>query len=193
MHTTVLAMILRSSQKLRLSTYQVSSSFPVIVGVASPAHLPGAGDARLDGTVQAAVLAVVAEQFLLHDGPGADHAHVPGEYVDELGEFVEARSPQEFPDPGDAGILLEFETLFPFRSGGRVPRKDLLQSAIRVHVHGAEFKTAEFLAGGGDAPMPIEHRTAVLDLDEQGDQEHERQGGDQNQGRKRQVEHPLAA
>jgi len=52
-------------------------AFLVVDGVAAFGDLPEAGDAGLDGTVDAAVFTVVITKLLMYDRPGADDAHLP--------------------------------------------------------------------------------------------------------------------
>ena len=53
------------------------------------------------------MIAVFA-QFRLDDGAGADQAHLAPHNVPELGQLVEAGSPEEAPDRGDPRIIVEF-------------------------------------------------------------------------------------
>lgn len=74
---------------------------------------------------------------LLNNKPGADHAHLPAQHVDELGQLVEARLAQESPQPGHPGVVFQLEGLRPFAPRRRVALQDLFQLAVGVHAHGA--------------------------------------------------------
>ena len=55
----------------------------IVSGVASPGHLPQPGDSGTHGAIRPESLPI-ERNLSLHDGPGADHAHLPDQYVPKL-------------------------------------------------------------------------------------------------------------
>ena len=108
-------MIFRSSHGERCSTYQTSSSMPLLPGQArAPVDLRPAGDAGPH--LEAAPLARrVALHLIGEGGAGTDEAHVAADDVPELWQLVERQPPQHPPRTRDARIA------FVDREAGALP------------------------------------------------------------------------
>ena len=96
-----------------------------IVYIASAAGLPHAGDAGKDGIVFFNEL-VISFHFRLHDRPGAYEAHLTFEYVQKLGQLIEAGLSKESATLCDAGIVLQFEFSIPFLFRRRIGREEVV-------------------------------------------------------------------
>jgi len=94
-------------------------------------------------------------------GPGTHQAHLPGQHVPKLRQFIQTGAPQEVPEPGDAGI--------PLGSPLRAER-------LGIGAHGAEFietKTTPILA---DSLLGIERRSRGIPADEHDERQHKGPG-----------------
>lgn len=96
-----------------------------VVDVAATAGLPHAGDAGQDGVVLFDI-SPIPRNFLLDDGTGTDEAHFAFEYVQELGQLIEAGLSKEGAALGDAGIVLQFEFSIPFFFRRRIGREEVV-------------------------------------------------------------------
>lgn len=96
-----------------------------IVDIASSAGLPHAGDAGEDGVVLLDIFPI-PRNFLLDDGTGTDEAHFAFEYIQELGQFIEAGLSKEGAALCDAGIVLQFEFSIPFFFRRRIGREEVV-------------------------------------------------------------------
>src|SRR5437016_9174762 len=102
-------------------------------------------------------------------GARTNQAHIPFQHIPELGQFVEAVFPKKAAEPGDAWIISDFEE----RVLALVePAQRVFQSISPVE-HGSEFITNEFLSLFSCAEGCIDDRTRRLELDGQGNCEHE--------------------
>src|SRR6478735_5995498 len=87
-----------------------------ITAVAAPAHLPEAGQARWHREALRESLAI-SRDFGFHDRPRPDEAHLPGQDVEQLGQLVQARAPQELPERRNAWIARELLIFCPLPRG----------------------------------------------------------------------------
>ena len=96
-----------------------------VVDVAASAGLPHAGDAGENGVVLLDIFPIPRD-FLLDDRTGTDEAHLTFEYVQELGQFIEAGLSKEGAALCDAGIVLQFEFSIPFFFRRRISREEVV-------------------------------------------------------------------
>ena len=96
-----------------------------VVDVAAAAGLPHASDAGEDGVVLLDIFPI-PRNFLLDDGTGTDEAHFAFEYVQKLGQFIEAGLSKEGAALCDAGIVLQFEFSIPFFFRRRIGREEVV-------------------------------------------------------------------
>ena len=106
----------------------------------------------------------------------ADQAHVALEHAEELRQLVDAGHPHEAAHARDAVV-----------AGGGPAR---LAVFLGVLPHAAELHDLEGLAVLAHAFLPVEHRAAAVELDDQCGQQHDRRGQDQQAGAE-DVEGPL--
>lgn len=92
--------------------------------------------------------------------PGADHAHVTLQNVDELRQFIETCLSQEYAEPGSPGVIL--------RGPARVP----FFTISLGHMHGPEFVHLERLPIEPDAFLNEKYRTTRSEPNQQGGQNH---------------------
>jgi hypothetical protein len=71
----------------------------------------------------------------------------------------------------------------PFGAGGRVSFQNMAQARIGIHAHRAELETGEMPPARTDTTMPEQHRAAVGESHQSGNQQHQRQ--EQSQGAER--------
>ncbi len=93
-------------------------------------------------------------------GPRADDRHVAAQHVEELRELVDARAAQERAHSGGAAV------------GRRSP--DRAGLGLGVDGHRTEFKQVELDAAAPDAPLPVQDRSARLQMHRDSGDEHER-------------------
>ena len=96
-----------------------------IVNIASSAGLPHAGDAGEDGVVLLDIFPIPRD-FLLDDGTRTDETHFAFEYVQKLGQLIEAGLSKESATLCDAGIVLQFEFSIPFFFRRRIGREEMV-------------------------------------------------------------------
>src|SRR5947208_300322 len=124
---------------------------PLLPGKARAAvDLGPAGDARLD--VEPAALAVVVALDLVGERrPRADHAHLAPQHVPELRELVERQAAQDAPHARDA----------------RIPLVDGQPGSLALGAddHGAQLDELELLSASPHAPLAVERRASILELD----------------------------
>ena len=96
-----------------------------IVDIASSAGLPHAGDAGEDGVVLLDIFPIPRD-FFLNDGAWSDEAHFTFEYVQELGQLIEAGLSKEGAALCDTGIVLQFEFSIPFFFRRWIRREELV-------------------------------------------------------------------
>ena len=95
---------------------------------------------------------------------GADEAHVAVEDVENLRQFVQAGSANEFADFGNTWVVL---------------RRQLGTGIFfRIDAHGTEFIDFILLAEASDADLAVENGTAIAEFDGQGDRDGKGQGAD---------------
>src|SRR5207302_5788961 len=95
---------------------------------------------------------IVVELVLeLERGTRPDQAHLPTQYVEQLGDLVEAQPAQQTSDQGDTGVANDLEN-GAFLSGNRVAfhgerlilldvllQKGAMRAVVVVVIHGAEL------------------------------------------------------
>lgn len=96
-----------------------------VADVAASAGLPHAGDAGEDGVVLLDI-SPIPRDFFLNDGTGTDEAHLTFEYVQKLGQLIEAGLSKESATLCDAGIVLQFEFSIPFLFRRRIGREEVV-------------------------------------------------------------------
>src|SRR3954471_4190598 len=109
--------------------------------------------------------------------PWPDEAHVAGEDIPELRQFVHRRRPHDSADPGDSRIVLR-----------RLHRS---RARLGIGNHRPEFERVERPPTQTDARLPEQDRAAVFQLHRRGDQRPQRRRHQQAQSRQRTVERAL--
>ena len=148
--------------------------------VAAPAvYLGPSGHAGADLVPQHVVRELSAELFdelrALRSWP--DDAHVALEDIEKLRQLVERPGADETAHPRSTRVV----ALRPLRSA----------LVLRPHFHRAELENAERLSIETHAHLAIENRTAILQPDGQGDQQHERREDEKRRAGHHQIESPL--
>src|SRR5450759_226477 len=173
-------------QRPGLHVLQVEAHHVVERQVTAPADLPEPGDARQHDVPPPVPffheLAVSQRQRAR-----SDKAHVALEHTEELGQLVEAQTPQDATDPCDARIVTHLEQ----HAVGFV---ELLQGALGlpgVMDHGAKLVEVEGPLTDADALVNEEHRSVRRHLDQGGDDEEQRTQDDQQKRRHDSVRSPL--
>src|SRR3712207_3001270 len=131
--------------------------------VGATAYLPVAGHPR-DGPKPPLVLLFHALEVPHRQGSWADQAHLPLEDVYELGQLVDAPSPQETPDQGYPGIVSYLEE----RTLGLVAPFELLLPPLGVLVHRAEHVAEKDLSVSPDPLLAEEDRPRRVEPDGEG-------------------------
>src|SRR5665647_8902 len=173
-------------QRPGLHVLQVEAHHVVEREVTAPADLPEPRDARqhdVPPPVQFFHELTVAQRQRARP----DKAHVALEHAEELGQLVEAQTPQDAADAGDPRIVTHFEQ----RAVGLV---ELLQRALGlpgVMDHGAKLVEVEGPLTDADALVNEEHRSVRRHLDQGGDDEEQRTQDDQQKRRHDSVRSPL--
>jgi len=107
---------------------------------------------------------------------GADKAHVPGQNVEDLRQFVTSAAAQDAAQPADPP---------GFMPPGR--------TAVAVHGdHGAELDQPERLSGRPHPFGQVKHRSSLRQQQQSGHPQHHRRQRQQQRQRQRHVEQPLA-
>ena len=154
-------------QAVVLDVHEVVDELVVGRGVVLGEDLGEAGDAGLD-VVAVGVLGVSLGELLDEVralGARPDEAHVAVEDVPDLRQLVEAGGADEGADARDARVVVSRE----LRAG----------VLLGVDAHRAELVDLVGLAEAAGADLAVEGRAAVLELDGEGDGDHERQGKDE--------------
>jgi len=143
-------------------------------GAAQRVDLGPAGDTRNDAVPGEVPLEDLAARPAGHPhadrvGTRPDERHLTLEDVEQLRQLIEARAPEERPEPGHARIALE-----------RLPAPRGI--ACRM-VHRAELVELEDSALMTVPLLPEQHRTVGLQLDEAGDRRQQRQGREHRERR----------
>lgn len=108
---------------------------------------------------------------------GADEAHVAVEDVEDLRQFIEAGSTDEFPYFRDARIVVRGQLGTGVFFG--------------IRAHGTEFVDLVFFAEAADADLAVEDRAVVFEFDGDGHGDGKGQGADGGDGRDDDVHGPL--
>ena len=116
------------------------------------------------------------------DGPGAHQAHLTDEYIEQLGQFVQAGLPQHPPYSCDPGILFQLEFCFPLFPGFRILRQIFFQLPVRIHTHGPELQAGEQFPILADPLMGENDRTRGIQLDQEGQKEEDGTQDDDSDG-----------
>lgn len=144
--------------------HQVVDEFVIRRGVVLGKDLGQAGDARFD-VMAIGVFGVLLFELFDEEGPfrsGTDKAHVAVENVEDLRQFVQAGSADEFTDFGNARVVVCCQLGTGIFFG--------------IDAHGTEFVDFIFLAEAADTNLAVEGRSTVAELDGQGNGNGERQG-----------------
>src|SRR5271156_1508044 len=158
--------------------FDVERNTLLIRETAAPTHLPEPGNSGQNRSVKSAARAV-ALKLLFNNRPRADQAHIAGEHVEKLRQFIEIRPAQKRSDSGNSRVVLQLSVAKPFTPRIRVLCKMSPEDFIAVVEHGPEFPETERPALETDASVPIEDWSGRAGLNNNGD------SGDRNQ-RKRQ-------
>lgn len=150
----------------------------VVGGVAAAADLPESRDAGRDEIVVCDQIAVFLDLFL-NDRARSDEAHFSADDVDDLRQFIKTCTPQEMPDARDAGIILQLKIPFPFFTCLGILRKIVFEACPGILYHGAEFIAGKHAAVLSDPLMRKEHAPRVIDVDQHGNDRHDRENSDQ--------------
>ena len=62
-------------------------------------------------------------------------AHVPGDHVDELGQFIQARAADEAAEGRHAGIVAQLVVHGPLAARRRIDGQQLVQAGLRLRHH----------------------------------------------------------
>ena len=118
---------------------------------------------------------------------GADEAHVALQDVEQLGQLVEAGAAQDVADLGDPGVTGQLEQ----RARALVVGLHGGQPGLGVDAHRAELEHPELGVAPADPLLAEQDRTAVLPLDQDGDDRQHRRGDEQQRAGDDDVERPL--
>ena len=146
--------------------HQIVDEFVIGRGVVLGEDLGQAGNARFD-VMAIGVFGVFFFELFDEEGPfrsWTDEAHVAVEDVEDLRQFVQAGSADEFTDLGNARVV------FCRQLGTGI--------FFRIDTHGTEFVDFIFLAETADADLTVEDGPAVSQFDSQGNGNSEGQGTD---------------
>ena len=152
----------------------------VVGGVAAAADLPKPGDAGRDEIVVRDEVAVLLDLFL-NDGARSDKAHLPANDVDDLRQFIKTCPPQEMTDTRDARIVLQLKILLPLFTSLGILRKIVFEACLGILYHGAEFIAGKHAAVLSDPLMRKEHAPRLINVDQHGNDRHDRENSDQPQ------------
>ena len=131
----------------------------------APVHLAPARDTRPD-LVATHLLGRVARQVLGKERARTDEAHVAGDHIEELGELIEARTPQEAAQSGDP---------LSIREAGPI--------AFSLFDHGSKLQNGEQLSVQARPLLAEQDRAAHRDSDGDSNKREDRQEHDeQNPG-----------
>ena len=149
-------------------------------GIVFAVYLGVAGEAGFDLEAELEVreLFIILFRDFGPFGAGADDGHVALEDVHELRQFVQAALADDAPDGRDAGIVL---------AGGEAGNAVLLG----VDAHGTELDDLELAPVLGEPGLFIERGAAVIQLDRQSGNQHQRAQQDERQTGAHDVKGPL--
>ncbi len=150
---------------IALDIGQIQLQLVVGGGVVLAVDLGIAGQAGLDLQTEVKLrndLTVVLRQMGTFR-PGADDGHIPLENVEKLGQLVKMDVSKHLAHGSDAVIILAGHDVF---------------AVLLLDPHTAEFDDLEDFAVPGQALLGEEHGAAVIELDQQSDDQHE--GGREN-------------
>lgn len=133
----------------------------------------------------------VMSNFIFRERTGADQAHIPFEYIDELGKLVQRAFSKPFAKGGDARIGLEFVIGLPFLHQNGIACEKGLQFDVRVEIHGSEFETAKFFPLFPDAGMCVKNRSRRRHFDGSGAKEEDRRAENHDEKAEKNVEEPF--
>ena len=135
-----------------------------IIYIIPPTSLPNTRDARADHGIFLKKNSI-SWNFPSYDRPRSYEAHVPFQYIPELGQFIETGFSKKSTALCDAGIVFQLELFIPFRFGRRVGSQEVLQHFFRVYAHGAEFIAVEFFPVFADTAMLEDDRSRRVVID----------------------------
>lgn len=162
----------------------------VVGGVAAAVHLPHAGDAGMDHVEIFDIWAVFGD-FSSDDGPGAHQAHLTDEYIEQLGQFVQAGLPQHPSYSCDPGILFQLEFSFPLFPGFRIVFQVFFQPLVCIHTHGPELQAGEQFPILADPLVSENDRARGIQLDQEGQQQEDRNQKDTADNGEYQIKDPF--
>ena len=125
------------------------------------------------------VVGTVSHVIVYGMGTRANKAHIPFQYIPELGQFVEAVLPKKVTEPGDARIISDFEE----RVLALVELAQGISQSVSSIEHGPELVTNKFLSPFSRAEGGINDRARGLQLYGQGNREQERPEEQNSDGR----------
>lgn len=163
-----------------------------IVGIAPPADLPGAGDARPHREIALDRVAVT-DHLGLDDRARSDEAHLAPQYVPELRQLVEAGRAQDLANAGDhPRIVAQLVRRIPFGPGCRRGLEQMGKRCFAIAPHGAEFQAAEPPPALADPLVPEQDRPAIHQENPDGGSEDERGQKNNEHDCAGKVEHALS-
>src|SRR5206468_12836002 len=109
------------------------------------------------------VMRLVQRHLRWQRWPRSDKGHLPPEYVDELRQLIEARSPQPAPEASGAWIIAHFEQAWVTINASS---EQLVSTSFRSVNHGAELDNPEAAAALPYALLREEYRPRRLQLDD---------------------------
>lgn len=149
--------------------------------------LPEAGDAgpnRKPGFTPGWAVLV----FVAGTGSRADDGHLPEQDVEELGPLIDVEAAKDVADAGETGVAFDEEV----RPVGVILRLKVGFNPFGVFAHGSEFDAGKLAAAAGLACVQEEEWSAVLNPDGEHDQRIKRDGEQQGEKGKADVEGAFA-
>ena len=138
-------------------------------------HRGEIGDARTHAQDPLAPFGRVMRDESRHLGARSDQAHGAAQHVNELGQFVQFVATQPAPASCNAGV-----------TGHRQ-----FGTARRFHGHGSELEYSEVDTVPAHPLLPVEHRAACVELDDQRNKNKQRRQNQQAHAREDQVNRAL--
>jgi hypothetical protein len=147
------------AQRQVLDVIEVELDHPFVTEIASPANLPGSGEARdhVEATfVRYGVGGVKQIAIAKLERPRANQAHLSPKYVEQLGKLVQAITSQERTQPGDSGVVTELEQ---DATSGFIAIFQISELLFGVDGHCPELEYLERAAPISSPPLPKQDRT----------------------------------
>jgi len=162
---------------------------PAEVDFAATADLPNAGDAWFDREA-AAVSHGVFGDFSWHGWSWADQGHITNQHVVQLRQLVHRKLSEPFADPGNPGIILDFESHALFVG---VVCQQVLQPFFGIQAHRTDFEHLEFTPELADSSLSEEDWAAVFYFDQNGNQQKQRAQKSESDSAYQDIKSPFSA